>query len=1055
MNTLAVLSLLLIVCCVLCFSWYFKFRLNIKSVEKESEISTKEFDSLCTPTRKFSDDEVRLFLDKNKVLITKIRKISSSVWFKDKTIIQNSSKLLDYYESILKYQNTNNELYNGIIYINDNISRLSKAQFALNEECVYQAHHKIERHRNLCRTLLQNLSLVSRNDCMKYVENSDLADSFSKEYLTTINAEHINMHNDNFVLLSKEANKVFFDTCLTYPLDEQQRDAILHLEDNNLIIASAGSGKTSTMVGKARYMVEVEKIDPTRVLIITYTRKAAGELSERLGIEGLSCFTFHALANKIIAEVTGHKPSICEPNFTLNCFYNILKKNEDFKSAINQYFLGMRSLMKLEHDYETAEEYYADRKKYGIQAMFKDMHGSMIFTKSEEERRICEWLSLHDVQFTYEESYEYETDSNRYKQYRPDFSVYFINKDGKNERLYFEHFAIDKKGNVPLWFGTDYNSSDQSDTAVVNRWRVANSEYINGIKWKQNLHKERKTNLIYTTSAMFHDNSVWNHLEQQLKSCGVHVHTLSPDELYQKLVQRDKSIERSIYKLIEQFVTLQKTNLVKIEELIKKARDNKDKRSEFIISEIMSPFITFYNKELLEKKYIDFTDAIIQATKLCKEGRWADYDYILVDEFQDISKDRYLFLNSLRKDNPDCFTKLFCVGDDWQSIYRFSGSDMTLFYDFEKYFGYTKHCKIETTYRFHNPLIKASSDFIQTNPNQVKKSIRDFFVKSDEYLFLENRYNSISKGPFINYDLEPSDIFEKKCDDAINSLKEDMEELTPKTDIELHEYSSDEDEKMQVEELIHQIPTNESILIIARYNYDSKSLGFQFTPHDADKKVIWLNLAERRIRFMSVHGSKGLEADHVILINCNRGINGFPSLIEDDPVLAFVLSDKDIFENAEERRVFYVAITRAKKRTHIFYNDRTPSCFVDELKGTDSENTYKYMPCPTCGNGHIIPIKEGSNTYHGDWVALACTNKTGGCPYFQLMNRSEYLHKLNEFNERNSISPVQEYSKSIASRIKDCFKTVQQKEELEKLIKNLNSIHFDSIIRENYNIKRP
>ena len=163
---------------------------------------------------------------------------------------------------------------------------------------------------------------------------------------------------------------------------------------------------------------------------------------------------------------------------------------------------------------------------------------------------------------------------------------------------------------------------------------------------------------------------------------------------------------------------------------------------------------------------------------------------------------------------------------------------MTLFYDFEKYFGYTKHCKIETTYRFHNPLIKASSDFIQTNPNQVKKSIRDFFVKSDEYLFLENRYNSISKGPFINYDLEPSDIFEKKCDDAINSLKEDMEELTPKTDIELHEYSSDEDEKMQVEELIHQIPTNESILIIARYNYDSKSLGFQFTPHDADKKVI-------------------------------------------------------------------------------------------------------------------------------------------------------------------------------------------------------------------------
>lgn len=159
---------------------------------------------------------------------------------------------------------------------------------------------------------------------------------------------------------------------------------------------------------------------------------------------------------------------------------------------------------------------------------------------------------------------------------------------------------------------------------------------------------------------------------------------------------------------------------------------------------------------------------------------------------------------------------------------------------------------------------------------------------------------------------------------------------------------------------------------------------------------------------MTVHSSKGLEADHIILINCNRGINGFPSLIEDDPILALVLSDKDQFEYAEERRVFYVAITRAKKCTHIFYNEKTPSCFVDELQGTRTDS--RYMPCPTCGHGHIVPIKEGTSN-RGDWVLLACTNKSARCPYFKLMGRPEYERLLEDFNRRNSISSVQENSK--------------------------------------------
>lgn len=1025
---LIIISILICFCSIILWLWYSQWQKRLKKYGASCLCAISAFEKLCCPNHYFSDDDKNQFLSDNHDLISHVQAYIASRWAarinKDAYCFDKLIKIVD---NINKLQNDNNVLYDTICNVNNMLSTYVDAQKKINADDNYQAHHDIENYKLYCNDIINSMDILIHNKCVKYLDTPDIARHFYDDYMIIITENHITDHNEKCVTISKVNNKQFFDECLKYPLDEQQRDAILHCEDNSLIIASAGSGKTSTMVGKARYLVDKEKIAPEKILIITYTRKAAGELSERLGVEGLSCSTFHALAIKIIGEITGHTPTICASGFMLNCFYVLLRDNNNFKRAINKYVLEMRTLMKLEHDYVTAEEYYADRKKYGIQAMFKDMHGKIIFTKSEEERRICEWLSLHDIAFTYEEDYEILTSSNQYRQYKPDFSVYYINAQGNKERLYFEHFAIDKEGNVPLWFGTDYNSSQQDPSSIVKRWEDANKVYHDGITWKKNLHKKNGTKLIYTTSAMFHDGSIWKHLEQQLKAHGVNVHQLTSEELFSRLVQRDKGLERSIFKLLEQFTTLQKTNLVNIDELIKNAEEKEDARSVYIITNIMKPFVEYYNRELSHYNIIDFTDAILQATQLCNRGLWLDYEYILVDEFQDISKDRYLFLKSLRKAKADCFTKLFCVGDDWQSIYRFSGSDMTLFYDFEDYFGYTKHCKIETTYRFHEPLIKISSDFVQTNPNQVKKDIKDFQIKTDEYRELERRYlneqeklriapNNEKPGIVVTASLE-----NKSQHDTVEMLKEEMDRLTPKTTIEFHAYTDDFDEKSQVENIISSIPANEDVLVIARYNYDSKSLGFKFTPHDADKKVIWLTLAGRRVRFMSVHGAKGLEADHVILINCNRGINGFPSLIEDDPVLSFVLSDKDLYQNAEERRVFYVAITRARKHTHVFYNDKTPSCFVDEIKGSAPGSTRLYMPCPTCGNGYVFPIKEGTN-YHGDWVALACTNKSGGCQYFQLMNKTEYLSMLNDFNTRDKSSSVQAFSKAVSSLIKDFIK---------------------------------
>ena len=143
-----------------------------------------------------------------------------------------------------------------------------------------------------------------------------------------------------------------------------------------------------------------------------------------------------------------------------------------------------------------------------------------------------------------------------------------------------------------------------------------------------------------------------------------------------------------------------------------------------IIQNIFQPVYERYIEELKTLNQIDFTDAILQATDICRSFHPIRYDYIIVDEFQDISVDRYNFLKVLREGNPPA--KLYCVGDDWQSIYRFSGSDMALFNQFPDFFGHTDINKIETTYRFGEPLVSLSSNFIQRNKAQIQKNIHSF-----------------------------------------------------------------------------------------------------------------------------------------------------------------------------------------------------------------------------------------------------------------------------------------------------------------------------------------
>ena len=690
----------------------------------------------------------------------------------------------------------------------------------------------------------------------------------------------VQQHNDTITHILLDKHKDFFDHCLNYPLDNQQRRSIVSEEDNCLVVSSAGSGKTSSIVGKVKYLTEVKVIDPKRILLISYTNKAAAELTDRMNTAHLKGYTFHKLALDIIGTTTGIKPSICDNTDALfiDIYHKLLEKSS-FKRSIVEYFVDYQVN---EADWERGKnerrEQLSELKNVQLKAMFPDMDGRVIYVRSEQEQKICFVLSSLGVKFRYEEPYEHLLADEMHSQYRPDFSIYF-EKGGKRKRIYLEHFGVDEHSLVPIWFAKDRNIT----------YEEANQKYNDGITWKKAAHEKFGTQLLVTSSADFHYSDVRDKLRKLLSDAGVPIEEKTDEDLYDLVLPKGSKQEKAFIRLVVTFVTLVKSSCKSVKDILNLAKGADDARSVFIIKNIFQPVYENYISALEERNQIDFTDAILQATEICRTMHPVEYDYIIVDEFQDISVDRYNFLKVLREGNPPA--KLYCVGDDWQSIYRFSGSDMSLFNQFEEYFGATEINKIETTYRFGEPLVSLSSCFIQRNQAQIKKDIHPFNQKI-------------------------------------------------KTEIEFYAYERNGYCNM-IEQLIASIPMDKSIFLLGRYSFDDYYLSFMYKSIKEGGRFFYI-IEGRKIEFLTVHKSKGLEADYVILLQCNKDTYGFPSLVSDDPVLNYVLTKSDQYPYGEERRLFYVAITRAKIKTLVLYDKRFPSLFVDEFLHPErvSEESY-------------------------------------------------------------------------------------------------------------------
>ncbi|QLY61615.1 DNA helicase IV [Citrobacter freundii] len=287
---------------------------------------------------------------------------------------------------------------------------------------------------------------------------------------------------------------------------------------------------------------------------------------------------------------------------------------------------------------------------------------------------------------------------------------------------------------------------------------------------------------------------------------------------------------------------------------------------------LMTPLLKAWKSALKEENAVDFSGLIHQAIVILQKGRFiSPWKHILVDEFQDISPQRAALLAALRQQNSQ--TTLFAVGDDWQAIYRFSGAQLSLTTAFHHTFGEGDRCDLDTTYRFNSHIGEVANGFIQQNPNQLAKPL-----------------NSLTVG-------------DKK---AVTLLDESQLDAL-------------------LDKLSGFAKAEERILVLARYHH--------LKPASLEKAATrWPKL---QLEFMTIHASKGQQADYVIIVGLHDGNDGFPAPARESIMEEALLPAVEDFPDAEERRLLYVALTRARHRVWLLFNKDAPSCFVDELKQRD------------------------------------------------------------------------------------------------------------------------
>ena len=711
---------------------------------------------------------------------------------------------------------------------------------------------------------------------------------------------NLDTYNDAIIEREYQLHKEYFDNMYkgiddNIHLDKEQIKAILSDEEYSLIIAGAGTGKTTTMASKVKYLVDIKKVDPSKIVVMSYTKKATEELEKRIVLDfGIPAkvTTFHSLGLMHIREIfKNRKCYVVDDNKKEEIFLEYFKnyifpykdKVKELLEVFNTTTIAQKwvfgSFFRENYDkYPTFDEYFESYKKYRLSEIQdlkkwiyniieKDLNSETIRTikgeivKSKGEAIIANFLYKNGIEYEYEKIY---------KDFMPD------------RKIYLPDFTLNL-GGLPVYL--EYFGLSTYDDKNLNRYNKIR-------KIKEEYHQKHHTTFIKIDYKK--GESIINTLKEELTKLGFTPKPRTDVEIFNTILDNNKLSQFYPFKdfLLKTIDTIKSTSKREnyhqiIEDYISKL-PKEEKEMANIQFKYINEFYNYYQTKLYgsENYGFDFSDMIYYANRYINKidtNNNLNFEYLIIDEYQDISEDRYHLTKNIANRNT---AKVVAVGDDWQSIFAFAGSKIEYIYNFLNYFPGAKLLKITSTYRNSQKLIDYSGTFVMKNEDQIKK----------ELISSKNITNPIK---FITF----------KDEEEIDTLKGLIRS-------------------------IHKANPEHNIMVLARTNkmiencYNDSELK-----DDIGTKIKYIGYEDIDIEGMTIHKSKGLTADEVIIIGLDSsfprnqtGVFWMESIFKNKP-------QEEKIPFAEERRLFYVALTRTKNYVYLLTNNdpNNRSPFINEI----------------------------------------------------------------------------------------------------------------------------
>jgi DNA helicase IV len=716
--------------------------------------------------------------------------------------------------------------------------------------------------------------------------------------------------------MKNEDLKKYFSKKTNLEFNSEQMNAIKEIDNHLLLKARAGSGKTRVITAKAFFLMNHEKINPNEVMLLAFNKSAAEEMKKRLEekykLKGFTnARTFHSLAHRL-AYKNGAQLMFDEnhSNVSTKKQSKFIQKlveefaNPVFKSKLYELFRREAEELEKLGTYLSDPEYLVYRR--GLTNI--TLKGDRV--KSKGEKWIGDFLFEHDITHFYEKGWKVADGGWSYKQnkgiYNPDFSLMFA---AENQNIVIEHWGIDE---------------NEVNGSVPKHWTVSWDEYRDEMDrkrqyWKTyNLNKPLEPVTFIETSIadMTDRNNFEAILKGRLNEHGIEVNKLSDDKLFSKLETFQIARITDMFKSFIGNTTKRMWTPDELEKKIKKVNSNNHQVSGFY--ELGSIIYRRYVETLKRENKLDFDGLIESAIRKIHDTKGdcqLDIDenrsitinklkYLMVDEYQDFSPLFHEMIKAILKYNKTM--KVFCVGDDWQAINSFAGSDLQYFNKFKSFFDSSKEMNLLDNYRSTKNIVQLSNSLMINKGEESKANSKDnkFIGKchTNEMFIDQNKDQKFipeSKNNFVDYQLA---VQLKFC----HSILTHSNNLVPEKKI--------------------------TTLIINRTNQITSSCDKD--KFHANLKIICSDKIDKdyfddNIKVVTAHSSKGQEADIVIILNANN--KKYP-LIHPDIAFKFIF-DKDCIQNLlnEERRLFYVAMTRAKKQLYFVSDEESESDYVKEI----------------------------------------------------------------------------------------------------------------------------